>query len=245
VLVVTTLGAPQRRFMERARSQRRPAEPEPEPAAVLTTRATVIDVAAPLDLAAAEAWLEAAGEDELEAGLEVLNRAMHAFRVVTADASVMPVTRPRALAARVGYGAGEEVADGLWTAATELLWSEARVKRAVALQPVAHLAAVLTGHQQVLVCQSLILRARDDWDSSRAREAALQVMIALDAAIAELAGVAELQARVDELREQREPAAAAAQEALAGPLGPDAAAAVEHTLRRLEAAMRARLVGLA
>ena len=43
-----------------------------------------------------------------------------AFRLATADPYVNAVGRRQALVARVGYGAGEEVADGHWTNAREL-----------------------------------------------------------------------------------------------------------------------------
>ena len=50
----------------------------------------------------------------------MLNRALHAFRLVTADPYVNSVAREAALVARIGFGAGEQVADGLWTDALEL-----------------------------------------------------------------------------------------------------------------------------
>jgi hypothetical protein len=69
--------------------------------------------------------------------------------------------------------------------------------------------------------------------------------VALDAALAELAGdptAARLGERLQELRGQREAAGAAAQAALAGPLSPEQRQAVEFTLGRIEAALRARAV---
>ena len=88
---------------------------------MVTGRATVIDVARPLGgEQAAAAWLRAAGEPELEEALGTLNRALHAFRVVSADPYLHPVARQQAIVARIGYGAGEQVADGLWAAAREL-----------------------------------------------------------------------------------------------------------------------------
>ena len=128
VLVFATLGAVQRRRLA-PRRRARDADPEPQPAAVATGRATVIDVGEPLDEPRARAWLIDAGEDELSAGLAVLNRALHAFRVVTADPYLHPVGRGQAIVARVGFGAGEEVADGLWSAAKELTLAEGRRPR--------------------------------------------------------------------------------------------------------------------
>ena len=44
----------------------------------------------------------------LAVDLAVLNRALHAFRLATADPYINAVGRRQALVARVGYGAGEE-----------------------------------------------------------------------------------------------------------------------------------------
>jgi hypothetical protein len=245
VLVIATLGAPERRraILKRAK---RDAPPEPEPTLVTTGRATVIDVGTPFTEAdQAQAWLERAGEPDLAAALAVLNRALHAFRLVTADPYLHPIGRDQTLVARLGYGAGEQVADGLWTDARELIPAKGRQRRAKVLTPQARLAAVLNGREQALACEELILRARTDVDHERHREAALQVLVALDAALAELAvdpAAHELEARLDELRGRREAAAAAAQDALAGPLPDETLEEVTFTLKRLEAILRARAV---
>jgi len=213
---------------------------------VSTGRATVIDVHAPLTgAAAAQRWLTSAGEEYLADSLAVLNRVLHAYRLVTADPYSGPVGRAQALVARIGYGAGEQVADGLWTEARELLDSGPRPRRLKVLQPQARLAAVLGGRERVLACEELALRARLDLDHGRDREAALQVLVALDAAVAELAAdptAPALADRLDELRAQREPVAAAAQAALAGPLNAEQRQVVEFTVGRIEAALRARAV---
>jgi hypothetical protein len=88
-----------------------------------------------------------------------------------------------------------------------------------------------------------VLRARADLDAGRHREAALQLGIALAAALRELAPWAprsDLRARLDELRDLRPGVAAAAAAALEGGLDDAATAAVAHALDRLEAALRAR-----
>jgi hypothetical protein len=245
VIVFATLGAPERRRLASLR-KRRDAPSEPEPTPVATGRATMIDVAEPMDdPARARAWLQQAGENELGDGLQVLNRALHAFRVVTADPYLHTVGRRQALVARVGFGAGEEVADGLWTDARELLLADGRPRRARVLQPQARLAAVLGAREEPLACEELALRARQDLDHGRDREAALQVLVALDAALAELtrdpAAVA-LADRLSELRGQREDVAAAAQSALTGPLSAAQREAVAFTVQRIESALRARAV---
>ena len=241
VLVFATLGALERRRLAGRRRQRE-AEPEPDPAEVATGRATIIDVGAPVDEAQARAWLTGAGEAELAAGLAVLNRALHSFRVITADPYLGPVGRAQALVARIGFGAGEAVAEGRWAAARELTLPEGRRRRSRVLAPQARLAALLGARESALACEELTLRARSDVDQGRPREAALQLLVALDAAVAELAAgarTAELAGRLEELRGQREPVARAAQAALAGPLGEADAAAVAFALGRVESALRA------
>lgn len=240
VLVLSTLGAVERRRLARRR-RIRTAEPEPDPAPVATSRATVIDAAAPLaDAAEAAAWLGRAGEDELSASLAVLDDILHAYRVVAADPHVRPVSRAQALVARVGFGEGEEVAHGRWTEARELTPPTARRRRTAALAPHVRLAAVLGGREQPLVCEEMALRARLDLDHGRDREAALQVRLALDAAVAELADDPTLTERVDELRGYRDAVAAAARTALTARLSPDEREDVALALERIEAAFRAR-----
>ena len=201
----------------------------------------MVDVGEPLaGRPEAEAWLRSAGEAQLEADLAVLNGALFAHRMVTADPYLRPVSRGQALVARVGFGAGELVAEGQWTAAHELERKTPRRRRLKALQPQARLAAILSGREPPLVCEELALRARSDVDQGRDRTAALQVLIVLDAALAELAGDGGLADRLEELRARRDPIAAAAQSALAGPLNAEELEVVRSTLGRIEAALRAR-----
>jgi hypothetical protein len=248
VLVLATLGAQERRRLGPVRRQYK-AEPEPEPIPVTTARATVIDVGAPLDGSdQAGAWLRSAGEGELAEGLTVLNRALQAFRIAATDPHARGVARGDALVARLGYGAGEEVAEGRWTEARELVDPDRgnrRRRRIPAAQ--ARFAALLTGRQAALTSEELVLRARLDLDAGRERVAALQVLIALDAALAELAtdpvapGLTE---RLQELRGRHAGVASAAKAAATRSLGEAEREAVTHTLARLEAALRARVAAL-
>ncbi len=241
MLVVAALGARQRRRLPTRRSHN--AEPEPEPAQVSTGRATIIELEHQFaDQPAAAAWLRGAGEPDLAAGLVLLNRALRSFRLANADPHVHPVSRQQLLVARIGYGGGEEVADGLWTEARELLPRVERGSRRKVLHPQARLAALLGGREQALVCEELALRARLDLDSGRDREAALELLVALDASLAELAVDPNLGERLQELRGQRDPVAEAAQAALAGPLDEASRETVGFTLGRIEAALRARAV---
>jgi hypothetical protein len=243
VLLFTTLGAPERRRFAR---RQREAEPEPEPTPVTTGRATVIDATEPFT-AETEAgrWLSGTDDADLARELAVLNRALHAFRLVTADPHLQPIPRDRVLVARLGYGLGDEVSDGRWREARELLVARPRGGRTRVLEPQARLAAMLSGREPPLVCEELVLRARLDLEHSREREAALQTLVALDAAIAELAVEAtaqKLAERISELRGQRSGVAGAAQAALAGSLSAAQLETVQFTLQRIESALRARAV---
>jgi hypothetical protein len=246
VLVLATLGAPERRTLLSRRAQRRNIQAEPEPNPVTTGRATVIDVGAPFAAEGdAKGWLEAAGEDELAADLAVLNRVLYYFRLVVADPYLGPVGRHQALVARIGYGIGEEVADGLWTEARELVEEARRQRRKVVLQPQARLAALLGNRDRPMAAEELALRSRLDLDQGHYREAALQLLVALDALVAELPGdlhADKLEDRLAELRDQRDPVAATAQNALAGPLEQEDLETVVFALGRIEAALRARAV---
>jgi hypothetical protein len=246
VLLFATLGAVQRRRLER---RQRGAPPEPAATPVSTGRATVIDVVEPFAAEAdAERWLRAAGEEQLADQLAILNRALQLFRLATADPDLHPIGRRQALVARLGYGAGEQVADGRWRQARELRAPAGRPRRARVLEPQARLAALLGARERELACEELILRARVDVDHERRREAALQLLVALDAALAELPrdpAAALLADRLAELAGRRDLTAAAAAQALDGRLSEQAVADLTLTLERLEAVLRARTVASA
>jgi hypothetical protein len=237
VVVIGGLEAPRRQ------RRSRPAEPDPRPVDV--TRATVI-AAQPLDdEATAEAWLaQAAGG--VRAALAVLNRALHARRIAAADPYAVEVALRDALVTRVGYGTGDQVADGRWTAARELPAERPRIAREAALRPQERYAALLAGRDAALACELLALRARLDLDQGRDREAALQLEAALGAAVAELEGWRELDGmpeRLEELSAFVEQVRAAGAAARSGALDADGRAVVERALARLEAALRARTAG--
>lgn len=241
VLVFATLGAQQRGRLTR---RRRPAAPEPDPSPVATGRATIIAAEPFEDAAVAARWLATAGEDELAAHLQVLERALHAYRVVTADPYSEPLARERLLVARVGFGEGEEVAGGRWSDARELLPAPASRRRSRILEPQSRLAGVLGGHVPLLICEELTLRARRDLDTGRARQAVLQLRIALDAALSELAVDGRFATRLAELSELKPALDAAAQGGLTRGLTDAEIETVSATLVRLEAVLRARAASL-
>jgi hypothetical protein len=248
ILVLRTLGAPERRLLP-TRRRSRDAQPEPLPVPVPTSRATLVDTTALDGRDAAERRLREADLDALiDAAVARLNRVLHAHRVAVADPCAREVAREQALVVRVGYGDGEDVADGRWDRARELpavAWRGGGRRRggAAALRPQERLAALLGGRDAALACEELTLRARSDLDAGRLREAALQLRVAFEAALAELEPWREqatLAARLDELRASRDDVAAAANAALRSGLDDEHAATVRVVLGRVEAALRAR-----
>jgi hypothetical protein len=247
IVVLTTLGAPQRRLIARRGSRARRSRPgvDPAPASVPTGRATIVDPE-PLAVDSAADWLHRVDADaEIARALSTLNRVVHAHRIAAADPYVHELAAGQALVIRAGFGAGERVADGRWTEAVELRAPGARQRRrrAVVLRPQERLAALLGARDSALACEELALRARADLDAERLAAAALETRLALEAALVELAPALPapgMTARLDELRELRDGVIAAANSSLAAPLTEHQRETVAHALGRIEAALRAR-----
>jgi hypothetical protein len=234
VLVLSTLGAPERRMLRgrRARSvEAAGAEPVP------TARATVVRAEAFGSSDEAGLWLdELRGNEEaalaaVEGALRSLNRALRARRAATADPWLAEVSAERALVTRIGYGRGEAVAEGRFGEAIELPRAGARkVKRSMEA-PEERFAALLGARDQALAGEELVLRARADLEAGCGREAALQARVALEALIAELP-------REGPLSEHRHAVGEAANAALRGPLETTAINGVEDAVAAMEAALR-------
>jgi hypothetical protein len=197
VLVLETLGAPSPPRRRRRRS--REAEPGDLPARLPLTRATAVRASEPFDAEDdATRWLEQASAEEeavdtlVAEGIGLLNRALHAHAVASGDSHVQALTPRLAVAVRLGYGSGEQVADGEFSAArevdTEAGPASRRQQRAEELRPQERLAAVLGGRERLDACETLVLRARSDLDAGRNREAALQLRVGLEALLTELRG---------------------------------------------------------
>jgi hypothetical protein len=243
VIALKTLGAPERRMIGSKRA-RKVAEAAPEP--VPTARATMIAAdpfASPLE---AEAWLAALKRDrdalveEARLGTAELNRMLRAFRAAAADPwSAVEVSPAHALVVRVGYGVGDLVAEGRFDDALELPRTEvdalSRARHGETLGPGERLAAILSGRDELLACEELVLRARADLDAHRPREAALQARIALETVLA------ELPADIDpELAACRAEIGDAANAALSGEPPEHLRHAVAHAVERMERALRRR-----
>ena len=197
VLVLETLGAPPPGRRRRRRS--REAESGAQPASLPLARATSVRASQPFSSEQeASHWLDQASADEeavdllVGEGIGLLNRALHAHAVASGDPHLQSLTPRRAVAVRLGYGSGEEVADGEFSAAREVDTQAGaatrRQQRAEELRPQERLAAVLGERERFDVCETLVLRARADLDAGRQREAALQLRVGLEALLAELRG---------------------------------------------------------
>jgi hypothetical protein len=192
VLVISVVGAPATRI----RLKRRPRYLAPAPAAaeVPLMLATFVKVTQPLgderDAVAALEALRDSPEDQerwVSEGLEVLNRAIRAYRTGARDPYVQEVTARDARRIRLGYGTTDEVRDGAWRAAVELeppatSW----LARREVLRPYETVAGALAQRKPPLEAEDVLLRALIDLDHGRTRAAAQQVRAALALMLAEL-----------------------------------------------------------
>ena len=253
VLVLRTLGAPERRRGGGGRGPLGRARPRPiesaEPEPVPTSRATIVRGAPFPAGEEAAAWLDALrGDDEaldgeVDAALAVLNRALHAHRVAAADAYVTDVSPERALVVRVGYGVGDELADGRFSECVELPRSVHRRPRRSMEAPEERFAALLGGREEVLPAEDLVLRARADLNAGRPAEAALQARVAIEALLAAGLASPESGAAGASMASHRETIAAAANAALRGELPGDSSAALEEAVSAMELALKRRRLG--
>jgi hypothetical protein len=205
--------------------------------------------------AEAARWLDEACEagDTVDVlvgdGIALLNRALHAHAVAAADPTAQADLGPeQAAAVRLGYGSGEETADGRFTDAREVDVSDGvsrRRQREQQLRPQERVAAVLRGRERLDACETLLLRARADLDAGREREAALQLRVGLEALLAELKGAlsdADHERDMGTAAERRGEIGEAANAALVGSLAPVQLQAIEETLEVCERVLRRRRV---
>ncbi|MGH2879417.1 MAG: hypothetical protein ACRDK4_07430 [Solirubrobacteraceae bacterium] len=242
VVVLSTVGAARKsRLGKRSRTRATDAQAAP----VAVARATVVDPVSLSSEGQAKAWLgELDADREAAAASSVLNRMLFAHRIAGATPHLHEVSPTQALVLRAGYGEGEQVADGLWVAARELVLSQKRAgRRATVLRPHERLALLLSGRDRPLQCEELVLRARLDLDAGRAALAAIELERAYAAALIELPSEQrdDLSPRIQELATLTP----GVEEAATAALGPAAQEeidieAVRKGLERLEAALRAR-----
>ncbi len=254
VLVVKTLGAAAAPVRRRRRARR--VEPGEEPSPLPLTRVTAVRAFAPFDGEEdAARWLDEASEAEDTTDVLVtdatglLNRALHAQAVAAADPHGREVTPERAVAARIGYGSGEEVAESGFADAREVdIWAggaSLRRRRQEDLRPQERVAGVLGGRETLDTCETLLLRGRADLDAGRMREAALQLRVGLEALLVEMKGALADPAHEEDLgvlNGRRAEAGEVANAALAGDLDATQASHVRELLELCERVLRRRRV---
>ncbi|HEU5253992.1 MAG TPA: hypothetical protein VFU16_11775 [Solirubrobacterales bacterium] len=253
MLVVQRLGAPPAAPRRRRRARRAEGS---EPEEVSLARVTAIRAFAPFaNEEDAARWLDEAVEAEdtvdvlVGEGVALLNRALHAQAVATANPSSRhEVAAEDAERVAIGYGSGEETAAGRFRDARRVdvrTGSSRRRRRDEELRPQERVAGVLGGREKLDACETLLLRARADLDAGRDREAALQLRVGIEALLVELKDaladpghdedMGSLSARKGEVGE-------AANAALQGDLTADQRHAVAELLEIGERVLRRRRV---
>jgi hypothetical protein len=223
---------------------------------VPVARATAIRAFDPFDgPEEAAAWLAAATADEpsidavVATGIALVNDALHAQAVAAADPYPAALTPERAVAVRIGYGSGEQTAEGAYSEAREVdvqaPAASRRRTRQEDLRPQERVAAVLRGRDRPDACETLLLRARADLDAGRRREAALQLRIGTEALLAELHEAiddADHRRDIGALEEQQAAIEAVAKRALKTELDPDGEITVRESLEIAERVLRRRRI---
>jgi hypothetical protein len=251
VLVIATHGAPPRIRRRRKRPQK--ADPEAEIESLPMVRVTAVRAFEPFgDDEEAARWLDSATEAEdtidvlVDEGLDLLNRALHASATAVGDPYLHSRSPESAVAARIGYGSGDQVADGEWTDAREVdLGGTRRRRRGEELRPLELVAAVLGGRERIDACETMLLRARADLDAGRTREAALQLRVGLEALLVELSGALNDPGHEEDmavLEARRSEAGDLANQALRGDLDPDAEARLNELVETSERILRRRRI---
>ncbi len=251
VLEAVAAPAPPRRRRRRPRAIEKSAETTTLP----LTKATVVRAFLPFaDERSASHWLEeeTASEESTDRlvaeAVALLNRALHVQAVASGDPHSHSLAAQGAATVRLGYGSGEELANGDFTTAVEVDargGSSPRRLRDAELRPQERLAAVLGGRERIDACESLLLRARADLDAGRDREAALQLRVGLEALLVELRGTLSDPGHTEDmatLEARRREAGEAANQALRGNLDPNQLNAVRELVELCERVLRRRRV---
>jgi hypothetical protein len=218
VLVLRTLGAPRSRSRLR-RGRPVPVPEDPGATPLPLTRITLVKAIPFEGSGAAERWLkQVCGDGELARGLatevtRTVNRAILAHRVAAPDPHAADLHPGAAVAVRFGYGSGEEVAAGRWTAARELPERRRRGLRSELIDGVGaqeRIAGVLGGRDRIGPAEALLLSAEHEEAEGRLELAVVTLEAALRAAAAEGIDVGAATATLTPLREAvaADPAAA-------------------------------------
>ena len=241
IIVLRSLGAPERRRLRR----RRPRPGDEEAAAPVSTTRVTLASAPPLPSSTQAAqWLSRMRSSRDACAAEVtdavrdLNEVLRAHRIAAADPYVRDVHAAQAIAVRLGYATGEQVAKGRSDASYEVLDDRPRGSRRRRPAAEERIADILRLRDDVGVAEELVLRARADLDADRPREAALQCRIALEALLADRAGLPAEGLRA--LEQHRAQVSEAANSALSGRPSEELNRSVAEAVREMVRSLRAR-----
>ncbi len=186
----------------------------------------------------ATGWLgsvrrRAAADDEIEAALQFVNRVVRTHRLAAHDPYENELSRAGAHRIRLGYGTGDQVADGAWSEA-RIVPTGRGAGRQSRLDPSSAMAEMLGGRRPEYAGDDLLLRARLDLDQGRVRQAAIQVHAAARTLAAE-------EIDPDQGEDWHKRARAIETAALDDDLGPEDLAELEELQRLMERAARRRM----
>lgn len=169
--------------------RRRRAKPaldsgDAEPEQFAICRLTVVDAVPLEDEQRAKSWLAEmrsadSAAEHVSASLLHANRIVHAHRLAAADPYEHELSAATAHRIRLGYGLGEQVAEGLWSEARKV--HPDSLKKRSALDPDRGMSEMLSGRRPTFDSDDLLLRARLDLDQGRRRQALLQARAACEA----------------------------------------------------------------
>ncbi|WP_026912875.1 hypothetical protein [Patulibacter minatonensis] len=237
VVLVESTDRPRRRYL------RRRADPD-EDAQQPSTTLTVVD-ADPLEARDVDRWLARVDDQAvLTEALDILRHLLHLAAVAAADPDPRPLRARDLSRATVAYGTGPEGAYGRWTASRRLPVPaddrSGRRRGGPAASSDERLAELLSGRDAVLAAEVLTLRARQDLNAGRVREAALGLRMALEAAITELEpwrAAPQLDDAITALLDARPRVASAAAAAARGGLEEEQDADVRDVLKAVSFAL--------
>jgi hypothetical protein len=216
---------------------------------------TVIRADQPFDSdAAAEGWLGQLEDSEftgelLDDAISTLDRA----RAADAAAGGTPFGTPTAigslLAARIGYGDGDQVASGrfleAWDVDARGGSGSRRRERMARTGSLARMAAIVGGRDEAAACEVLIPRVRLDLNTGNLAAACLAAGPAFTATVAELEFAVDdpgHEQDLDRLEELLPELGAVSERAASGSLDPDDRRKVEAALEVAERVIRRRRI---
>lgn len=145
-------------------------------------------------------WLASATEEDqvtvlLDEALLTLDRALAAEAATTGRPYVKEAGVDDVIGAKIGYGDGDQVSDGLFLEAFEIDarggTASPRRARMNRTRPLARIAAIIGDRDRAAACEFLVPRVRSDLDCGRVMSAALVIEVAIRSTVVELDTVLE------------------------------------------------------